>query len=177
MTVIEQPLNTHLSSPISLELLRKAISLVHNRSIDYRPFTSPEARVLVKDTHRIVGIQLLENPSLFSNLRSNDLTNSFCLKLTCTNFLYQMVRRLTTELIRVGQGQLTLEQFEEKLSSSSRQNPSVNDQIPLLDINGLYLNNVVYDEQDFQRYITYTTPTMAAKNKPYPLAPVITGEE
>ena len=176
MTVIEQPLSTQLSSPISLETLRKAISLVHNRSIDYRSFASPEARALVKDTHRIVGIQLLENPGLFSKLQSKDLANSFCLQLTCTNFLYQMVRRLTTELIRVGQGQLTLEQFEEKLSSS-HQNPSVNDQIPLLDINGLYLNNVVYDEQDFQRYITYTTPTMTSRNKPYPLAPVITGEE
>jgi tRNA U38,U39,U40 pseudouridine synthase TruA len=172
---MEQPLSTYLSSPISLALLRKAISLVHNRSIDYRSFTSPEACILLKDTHRIVGIQLSEFPSLFSNLQSKDLINSFCLQLTSTNFLYQMARRLTTELIHVGQGQLTLEQFEQKLSSSN-QNPSFNDQTQLLDINGLYLQNVVYDEQDFQRYVTYTTPTIT-KNKLYPLAPVSTGEE
>jgi tRNA U38,U39,U40 pseudouridine synthase TruA len=177
MTIMEQPLTTYLSSPISLALLQKAISLVHNRSIDYGSFTSPEARVLLKDTHRIVGIQLSECASLFSNIQSKDLTNSFCLQLTCTNFLYQMVRHLTTELIRVGQGQLTLEQFEQRLSSSN-QNPIFNDQKQLLDINGLYLQNVVYDEQDFQRYVTYTTPTtITTKNKLYPLAPVITGEE
>jgi hypothetical protein len=46
----------------------------------------------------------------------------------------------------------------------------------LLDINGLYLQNVMYDEQDFERYVTYTTLT-TMNNKIYPLAPVLTGEE
>jgi len=171
MTVIEQPLSTYLSLPIDLSLLRKAISLVHNRLIDYSSFTLPEARVLLKDTHRIVGIQLTEYPCLFSNLKSKDSMNNLCLQLTCTNFLYQMVRRLTTELIQVGQGQLALEQFEQKLYSSNDTHDN-----QLLDINGLYLQNVMYDEKDFQRYVTYTTLT-TMKNKLYPLAPIITGEE
>jgi hypothetical protein len=34
----------------------------------------------------------------------------------------------------------------------------------------------MYDEQDFQRYVTYTTLT-TMRNKIYPLAPVLTGEE
>ncbi|CAF3186053.1 unnamed protein product [Rotaria sp. Silwood2] len=114
ITVIEQPLNTYLSSPICLSLLRSAILLVHNRLIDYSSFTLPEARNLLKDTHRIVEIKLSETSSLFSNFKLKPSTN-FCLQLTCTNFLYQMVRRLTTELIQVAQGQLTLEQFEEEL--------------------------------------------------------------
>ncbi len=128
----------------------------------------------MKDTHRIVGIQLSEHRSLFSNLKSKPSTN-FCLQLTCTNFLHQMVRRLTTELIQVAQGQLTLEQFEQKLYSTN-QKQLINNEINLLDINGLYLQNVKYDEQDFQRYVTYTTLT-TMKNKLYPLAPVLTGEE
>jgi tRNA U38,U39,U40 pseudouridine synthase TruA len=86
-----------------------------------------------------------------------------------------MVRRLTTELIQVAQGQLTLEQFQEKLYSINDKKILINED-KLLDINGLYLQNVMYDEQDFQRYVTYTTlPT--TKNKLYPLAPVFTGEE
>jgi len=174
MTVIEQPLCTYLSLPISLPLLRSAISLVHNRLIDYSLFTLPEARALLKDTHRVVGIQLSESPSLFSKLKSNHPTN-MCLQLTCRNFLYQMVRRLTTELIQVGQGQSTLAQFEQKLHPSS-QNYNGNNDDKLLDINGLYLQNVMYDEQDFERYVTYTTLT-TMNNKIYPLAPVLTGEE
>jgi tRNA U38,U39,U40 pseudouridine synthase TruA len=84
-----------------------------------------------------------------------------------------MVRRLTTELIQVAQNQITLEQFEEKLKNSSNEKQFNN---KLLDINGLYLQNVMYDEQDFQRYVTYTTLT-TMRNKIYPLAPVLTGEE
>ena len=175
MTVMEQPLTTHLSLPVSLDLLQKAIALVHHRSIDYRLFTSPEARGLLKDTHRIVGIQLAEFPSLFSKLRSNDFSTSFSLQLTCTNFLYQMVRRLTTELIQVAQGQITLEQFEERLNPSD-QISSFIERKDLLDINGLYLQNVLYDEQDFQRYVTYTT-LINMKTKIYPFAPILTGEE
>jgi tRNA pseudouridine(38-40) synthase len=174
ITVIEQPLSTYVSSPISLSLLRSAISLVHNRLIDYSLFTSSEARALLKNTHRIVGIQLSEPRSLFANLKSNPPT-SFCLQLTCTNFLHQMVRRLTTELVQVAQGQLSLKQFEEKLNSSNDKQ-LFNNPTNLLDINGLYLQNVMYDEQDFQRYVTYTTLT-TMKNKLYPLAPVLTGEE
>jgi tRNA U38,U39,U40 pseudouridine synthase TruA len=126
----------------------------------------------LKDTHRIVGIRLLEFPSLFSNLKSKN----FCLQLTSTNFLYQMVRRLTTELIQVAQGQLTLEEFQQKLYSSNEKQFINNDNNKLLDINGLYLQNVMYDEQDFQRYVTYTT-LKTMKNKLYPLVPVLTGEE
>ncbi|CAF3842501.1 unnamed protein product [Rotaria sp. Silwood1] len=174
ITVIEQPLNTYLSTPISLSLLHSAISLIHNRLIDYSSFTLPEARHLLKDTHRIVDIKLSEPSSLFSNLKSKSSTN-FCLQLTCTNFLYQMVRRLTTELIYVAQGKLTLKQFEEKLYSSKSLNNNNNNK--LLDINGLYLQNVMYDEQDFQRYVTYTTTLTTKKNTMYPLAPIITGEE
>ncbi|CAF1117237.1 unnamed protein product [Rotaria sordida] len=175
ITIIEQPLSTYLSSPISLTLLRSAISLVHNHLIDYSLFTLPEARNLLKDTHRIVGIQLSEAPNLFSNLKIKSSTN-FCLQLTCTNFLYQMVRRLTTELIQVAQEQLTLEQFEQRLYSSNKY-LSMNNEDKLLDINGLYLQNVMYDEQDFQRYVTYTTTLTTKKNIMYPLAPVLTGEE
>lgn len=175
MTVMEQPLTTHLSAPISFDLLRKAIALVHHRSIDYRTFTSSEARALLKDTHRVVGIQLAEYPSLFSKLRSKDFSQNFCLQLTCTNFLYQMVRRLTTELIQVGQGHLSLEQFEQRLNSSKFNTVPIEPD-HLLNINGLYLQNVLYDEQDFQRYVTYTTLT-AMKNKIYPFAPILTGEE
>ncbi|CAF3382415.1 unnamed protein product [Rotaria socialis] len=170
ITVMEQPLTTYLSSPVSLPLLRSAISLIHNRSLDYSSFTTAEARALIKDTNRIVGITLSEAGSLFSSLQSKP-SLSFCLQLTCTNFLYQMVRRLTADLIQVAQGKLTLEQFEQKLSS-----PSNNNQDKLLDINGLYLQNVMYDEQDFERYVTYTTLT-TKKNAMYPLAPVLTGEE
>ena len=175
MTVMEQPLTTHLTAPISLDLLRKAIELVHHRSIDYRAFTTPEARTLVKDTHRIVGIQLAEYPGLFSKLRSNDFSQSFCLQITCTNFLYQMVRRLTTELIQVAQGHRSLEQFEQRLNASDCTAIPTEPE-HLLDIHGLYLQNVLYDEQDFQRYVTYTTLT-AMKNRIYPLAPIVTGEE
>jgi len=85
-----------------------------------------------------------------------------------------MVRRLTTELIQVAQGQITLEQFEQKLNPLNEK--QFNNNNKLLDINGLYLQNVMYDEQDFQRYVTYTTLT-TMKNKLYPLAPVFTGEE
>lgn len=85
-----------------------------------------------------------------------------------------MVRRLATELIQVGQGQLTLEQFEQKLNLSSKN--SEENEKKILDINGLYLQNVIYDEQDFQRYVTYTT-LKTMKNKLYPLATVLTGEE
>ncbi|CAF0972315.1 unnamed protein product [Adineta steineri] len=174
MTVIDQPLSTYLSLPVSLPLLRSAVSLIHNRLIDYSSFTSPEARVLLKNTQRIVGIQLSEHPTIFSKLKSNHST-SLCLQLTCTNFLYQMVRRLTTELIQVAQGQITLEEFEQKLQSSSEKQDVINED-KLLDINGLYLQNVMYDEEDFQRYVTYTTIT-TMKNKIYPLAPILTGEE
>ena len=80
---MEQPLSTQLSSPISLVLLRKAIALVDNRSIDYGFFTSPEARILLKDTHRIVGIQLAEFPSLFSKDRTNSI---FCLAIDLYKF-------------------------------------------------------------------------------------------
>ncbi len=130
----------------------------------------------MKDTQRIVGIQLVEFPSLFSKLKSTHSLDSFCLQLTSTNFLHQMVRRLTTELIQVAQGQLTLEQFEQKLHSPNEKQWVHNPPPPLLDINGLYLQNVLYDEQDFQRYVTYTTLT-TMKHKLYPLAPVLTGEE
>ncbi|UJR31997.1 hypothetical protein I4U23_019467 [Adineta vaga] len=174
ISVIEEPLNTYLTIPVSLPLLRSAISLVHNRSIDYSLFTIPEARVLLKDARRIVGINLSESATLFSKLRSNP-SNGFCLQLTCTNFLYQMARRLTTELIRVAQGQLTLKEFEEKLHPSN-QKQFLFDEDKLLNINGLFLQNVIYDEQDFERYVTYTTLT-TMKNKLYPLAPVLTGEE
>ena len=167
-------MSTYLSLPICLSRLRQAISLVHNRSIDYRLFTSMEARKLLKDTHRIVGIHLEEFPSLFSNLKSsNESRKNFCLQLTCTNFLHQMVRRLTTDLIQVGQGQLSLEQFEQRLNFPNE--TSINEN-QLLDIHGLYLQNVLYDEQDFQRYVTYTT-LKTMRNKIYPLAPVLTGEE
>jgi len=87
-----------------------------------------------------------------------------------------MVRRLTTELIQVAQGQLTLEEFQQKLYSSNGKQFINNDNNKLLDINGLYLQNVMYDEQDFQRYVTYTT-LKTMKNKLYPLVPVLTGEE
>ncbi len=87
-----------------------------------------------------------------------------------------MVRRLTTELIQVAQGQLTLEEFQQKLYSSNEKQFINNDNNKLLDINGLYLQNVMYDEQDFQRYVTYTT-LKTMKNKLYPLVPVLTGEE
>ncbi len=131
----------------------------------------------MKDTQRIVGIQLVEFPSLFSKLKSTHSLDSFGLQLTSTNFLHQMVRRLTTELIQVAQGQLTLEQFEQKLHSPNEKQWIHNlPPPPLLDINGLYLQNVLYDEQDFQRYVTYTTLT-TMKHKLYPLAPVLTGEE
>lgn len=175
MTVMEQPLTTHLSVPVRLDLLEKAIGLVHHRSIDYRLFTTSEARELLKDTHRIVGIQYAEFPSLFSRLRSPNFSTSFALQLTCTNFLYQMVRRLTTELIQVAQGQMTLEQFEERLNPSD-QISSIIERKDLLNTNGLYLQNVLYDEQDFQRYVTYTT-LINMKSKIYPFAPVLTGEE
>ena len=161
MTVIEQPLSTYLSLPVCLPLLRSAIALVHNRSIDYSSFTSAEARALVKDTHRIVSVHLNESPMLFSKLKSQQSTN-LCLQLTCTNFLYQMVRHLATDLIQVAQGQLTLEEFEHKLHSSN-QRASLHHEDKLLDINGLYLQNVLYDEDDFQRYVTYTTLTTMKK--------------
>lgn len=162
-------MSTYISSPISLSLIEKAISLVHNRSIDYRLFTSPEARRLLTDTQRIVGIQLTEFNSLFSSK-----PNSIALQLTCTNFLHEMVRRLTTNLIQIGQGQLTLEQFEQLLNPS---NENLQHQQQLLDIHGLYLQNVHYDEEDFQRYVTYTTTLTTMKNKLHPLAPILTGEE
>ncbi|CAF4255021.1 unnamed protein product, partial [Rotaria magnacalcarata] len=41
---MEHPLTTYLSSPVSLPLLRSAISLIHNRSLDYSSFTTAEAR-------------------------------------------------------------------------------------------------------------------------------------
>ena len=174
--MIEQPLSTHLSVPVSVPVLGSAIALLHNRLLDYSLFASPEARLLLKDARRIVGIQLSEPASLFSKLKPNQPT-SLCLQLTCTNFLYQMVRRLTTELIQVAQGQLTLEEFENKLHPSN-QAQSLLREDKLLDIHGLYLQNVKYDEQDFQRYVTYTTlPPATAKNRLYPLAPVSTGEE
>jgi tRNA U38,U39,U40 pseudouridine synthase TruA len=87
-----------------------------------------------------------------------------------------MVRYLTTELIQVGQGQLTLEQFQQRLDPSNEKLFLNKNNNQLLDINGLYLQNVLYDEQDFQRYVTYTT-SITMKNKLYPLAPVLTGEE
>ncbi|CAF1599860.1 unnamed protein product [Adineta ricciae] len=174
MSVIEQPLSTSLSLPVSLPLLRSAISLIHDRSIDYSSFTLPEARNLLKDARRIVGIHLSEPATLFSKLRPIQ-SSGFCLQLTCTNFLYQMVRRLTTELIHVAQGLSTLEEFERKLHSPNHKQVPLNED-QLLDINGLYLQNVKYDEQDFQRYVTYTTLT-TMKTKLYPLAPVLTGEE
>ena len=174
MNVIEEPLSTHLPSPICLSLLRSAISLVHNREINYSSFTSPEARLLLKDPHRVVRIQLFESQSLFSNLKSESLTG-FCLQLTSTNFLHQMARRLTTEVIKVAQGELALEQFKKRLDSSNEEQYMSNEH-ELLDINGLYLQNVMYDEQDFQRYVTYTI-LKAGKNTVYPLAPIFTGEE
>ena len=83
-----------------------------------------------------------------------------------------MARRLTTDLIHVGQGHLTLKEFQEKFSSTS--SPHREDQ--LLDHHGLYLQNVFYDERDFQRYVTYTSfPPM--RNKLHPLSTVFTGEE
>lgn len=172
---MEEPLSTYLSLPVSLPLLHSAISMVHNRSLDYSLFTSPEARKLIQDTNRIVGITLSESKNLFSSLNSNS-SNSFCIQLTCTNFLYQMVRRLTTALIQVAQGQISLEEFERRLSPSKEYLSSYNDNDQLLNLNGLYLQNVLYDEQDFQRYVTYTVLT-TKKHAIYPLAPVLTGEE
>mgnify|MGYP002378377336 CR=1 FL=1 len=163
-------MSTLISSPISLSLVEKAISLVHNRLIDYRLFTSPEASRLLNDTHRIVACQLTQFNSLFSSK-----SNSFAIQLTCTNFLHEMVRRLTTSLIQIGQGQLTLEQFEQLLNPLQQQQQQQLNQ-PLVDIHGLYLQHVHYDEEDFQRYVTYTTLS-TKKTKIYPLAPILTGEE
>lgn len=88
-----------------------------------------------------------------------------------------MVRRLTTELIQVAQGQLPLDEFERRLHPSHGAQSLLHED-KLLDIHGLYLQNVKYDENDFQRYVTYTTlPAATARNKLYPLAPVSTGEE
>ena len=139
--------------------------------MDYSAYTSSEARALVKDTHRTVGVQVTETPSLFSQIHRQSPT-SFFLQLTTTNFLHQMARRLATDLILVAQGQLTLEKFREKFSS----NVDPADEKQLLGINGLYLQNVLYDERDFQRYVTYTT-LASKRNKLYPLATVFTGEE
>lgn len=162
-------MSTLISSPVALSLVEKAISLVHNRLIDYRLFTSPEASRLLNDTHRIVACQLTEFNSLFSSK-----SNSFAIQLTCTNFLHEMVRRLTTSLIQIGQGQLTLERFEQQINPSQQQQQQLDQQ--LVDIHGLYLQNVHYDEEDFQRYVTYTTLS-TKKTKIYPLAPILTGEE
>lgn len=159
-----------------MPLLRSALALIHNRSIDYAGYTSAEARGLLKDTRRIVGADLAEFPSLFSHIQSPDQpVTSFSLQLSCTNFLHQMARRLATDLVQVGQGRLSLKDFEEKLRMSPTQGPLHRPE-QLLDINGLYLQNVFYDERDFQRYVTYTTLT-SKRNALDPFAPVFTGEE
>jgi len=174
--VIEHPLTTYLSTPVSLPLLRSALALIHNRSIDYAGYTSAEAKRLLKDTHRIVGVDLAEFPSLFSHIRNpSQPVTSFSLQFSCTNFLHQMTRRLSTDLIRVGQGLLSLKDFEEKLRMNSTNEPYHHSE-QLLDNNGLYLQNVFYDERDFQRYVTYTTLT-SKRNSLDPFAPVFTGEE
>lgn len=159
-----------------MPLLRSALALIHNRSIDYAGYTSTEARALLKDTHRIVGADLAEYPTLFSHIRSPDApVTSFALQFSCTNFLHQMARRLTTDLIQVGQGQLPLKEFEEKLRLKPSATPFHQPE-QLLDINGLYLQNVFYDERDFQRYVTYTT-LIGKRHALDPFAPVFTGEE
>lgn len=161
---------------MSLPLLRSALALIHNRSIDYAGYTSAEAKRLLKDTHRIVGVDLAEFPSLFSHIRNpSQPVTSFSLQFSSTNFLHQMTRRLSTDLIRVGQGLLSSKDFEEKLRMNSTNEPFHRPE-QLLDNNGLYLQNVFYDERDFQRYVTYTTLT-SKRNSLDPFAPVFTGEE
>jgi tRNA U38,U39,U40 pseudouridine synthase TruA len=87
-----------------------------------------------------------------------------------------MVRRLTTDLIHVGQGDLSLNDFQERLRSNCSIDSTASLDPSLVDSHGLYLHDVAYDERDFQQYVTYTTVTRT-KNKLDPSAPICTGEE
>ena len=175
-SIVDDDLSTSLSSAVSFPLLRSAIDLIHNRSLNYSAFTSAEARKLIQNFHRTVEVRFEEHPSLFANLKTLSNSQSFSLQLKTNNFLHQMVRRLTTDLIRVGQGHLSLVEFEKKFST----NVESHREEEIIDARGLFLENVRFNEEDFRRYVTFTTTTTKGKmtkDKIHPFATIFTGEE
>lgn len=174
-SIIEKSIATELKNEISFPLLRSAIEFIDNRPLNYLNFTSESARNLINDPNRTVRVRVEKIPQLFSNIEiERKSTSSFLLELNSTNFLHQMARRLSNDLVAVGQGLLSIEQFQNKFSHFEIRHDE--SQHELIDTNGLYLQNVRYDQSDFQRYATFTS-TQPSNKKIQARATVFTGEE
>ncbi|CAF1151850.1 unnamed protein product [Didymodactylos carnosus] len=186
LNTIEEHLTTYIpcqrEQSLCLNRLNEAISIINNNMYDYSSFTTPEARQLLKQnqvsTKRKLKVKMYDSTQLFQEVDINkkNKNHAFSIELTTSNFLYQMVRRLSTCLIQIGQGLLNLNDLKSMLTHQMEYQPMDG----LLNLNGLYLKNVEYNERDFNRYVTVTTSTTTTSSKLRkidPLAPIMTGEE